>query len=72
MYLDTTASRAGQHRAAMEKHAQAARQAKIARAATSKAHRAPAEKAAPTLGLRGWAVTAFARKARPATHPVTV
>jgi hypothetical protein len=51
----------------MERHAQAARQAKLARAATQKARKAPAQKAAPTLGLRGWAVTAFARKARPAT-----
>lgn len=72
MYLDTTASRASQHRAAMEKHAQAARQARIARAAAPKAVKAPGQKAAPALGLRGWAVTAFTRKARPAARPLTV
>jgi hypothetical protein len=67
MYLDTTASRANQHRAAMEKHARAARQVKAARAAAPcKSPKAPAQQSAPALGLRGWAVTAFARKTRPA------
>lgn len=73
MYIDSTASRASQHRAAMEKHAHAARQAKIARASAVKQRTAPAQKAAPALGLRGWAVTAFARKApRPVGRPVAV
>ena len=68
MYADITASRANQHRAAMEKHARAARQAKAARAAAPcKTRQAPSQKAAPALGLRGWAVTAFARKPRPVT-----
>jgi len=71
MYADITASRANQHRAAMEKHARAARQAKAAQAARAtapcKTRQAPSQKAAPALGLRGWAVTAFARKSRPGT-----
>jgi hypothetical protein len=66
MYADITTSRVNQHRAAMEKHAQAARRAKAARAATSPTRKAPAQKAAATLGLRGWAVNAFTRKTRPA------
>jgi hypothetical protein len=66
MYADITTSRVNQHRAAMEKHAQAARRAKAARIAASPMRTAPAQQAAPSLGLRGWAVTAFTRKARPA------
>jgi len=66
MYADITASRANQHRATMEKHAHAARQAKTARAASPKTRTAPAQKSAAALHLRGWAVTAFMRKPRPA------
>lgn len=72
MYADITASRANQHRAEMEKHARAARQAKAARAGAAKTRKAPAQQSAPGLQLRGWAVTAFARKPRSAARPLTV
>jgi hypothetical protein len=70
MYIDTTASRAEQHRAAMEKHAQAARQAKIARSCASTGRKAAAEKAAPTV-RHGW-LTVFTHKPRPVGRALPV
>lgn len=65
MYLDNTANRVQQHRAAMEKHAGAARQAKLARQAIS-----PAYKAAPATRRHGnWSIPAWARPSRPARQP---
>ena len=59
MYADITASRVHQHRVAMEKHAQAARQAKIAHAA---ARKAPAKRL-PVF--TGWTIPALRRLPRP-------
>lgn len=61
MYADITASRAHQHRAAMEKHARAARQAKIAHTA---ARKAPAKR---LPAFTGWTIPALRRVPRPVT-----
>jgi hypothetical protein len=73
MYTDITASRAHQHRAAFEKHAQAARQVKIARAAAPRPNAVAAQR---LPRFSGWTVPALARRVRPvgqpAPRPVTV
>jgi hypothetical protein len=71
MYADITTSRVNQHRAAMEKHARAAHQAKIARSAASQTRRVTAAEHAPRV--RGWSVTGLlARRAQSAARPATV
>lgn len=64
MYADITASRVHQHRTAMENHANAARQAKIAHAAALKTRKAPAKR---MPGFSGWTIPALRRVPRPVT-----
>ena len=67
MYADSTASRAIQHRAAMERHAHASRQAKIARTSASQTRKPAAQQAAH---FRPWGVIALVRRTRPDAKPV--
>ena len=64
MYADITASRVHQHRVAMEKHAHAARQAKMAHAVALKSRKAPAKR---TPVFAGWTIPALRRAPRPVT-----
>jgi hypothetical protein len=64
MYADITASRVHQHRVALEKHAHAARQAKIAHAVPLNARKAPAKR---TSAFAGWTIPALRRAPRPVT-----